>query len=149
MSAKSEIFTIYDTSGDPLPGLTVTFYCYSSDIGTVLTPPSIIGLGGGIYKFTPVFPNNQTGIVYIIDCTLSSLNRFYSRHMRPEDWLIEDDVGFLKKYVSNKWETFTSGVNNNKVVIYENDGTTVLKKYNLLDASGLPTVSNPYKRVPE
>lgn len=149
MSAKIEVFMIFDEiTFLPKPGQTPVFLSYMDSDGTAITPPSIVQLSGGVYKFTPVFAANQS-IVYVIDTGAGNTPRYYTRYLRPEDWTIEDDISYLKDYGSGKWEIFNSGINNNKLILYKADGVTVLRKFGLYDAAGLPTTTNPFKRIPE
>lgn len=59
--------------------------------------------------------------------------------------LIMDDKEFTEKtimdYEGGNWELV-----NNKWVYYDTDGTTVLRQFNLKDASGNPSMTSIYKR---
>lgn len=46
-----------------------------------------------------------------------------------------------------RWKVHTSGIYANKLVIYKQDGTTVLKTYDLKDSSGSATTVNPFERA--
>jgi hypothetical protein len=159
-SPKIEVFFVYDGTGAPLTGLTPTFEVYKDDLGANLTQPTITEIGGGAYKFTPVFPANR-GIAYIV-LTGGNPARI-AKFIRPEDYnldnadvptssraasTLEGKVDELLQIGKGKWEIKTSGPDANRLIIYEADGTTVLRKFDLFDKDGLPTAINPFKRVP-
>ena len=54
--------------------------------------------------------------------------------------LIED---YLKQKESGRWK-----IENYQLTYYDNDGTTVLKRFNLFNKQGQATNENPYERVP-
>ncbi len=54
----------------------------------------------------------------------------------------------IRKIETNRWKIFTTGPNVNKMIIYDDDGTTPLFTLNLFDSSGTPTFVNPYERSP-
>lgn len=54
----------------------------------------------------------------------------------------------LKDIGIGKWQVFTSGGDANRLVLYRQDGSTVLKKFDLKDAVGDPTYINPFARNP-
>lgn len=47
-----------------------------------------------------------------------------------------------------KWQIFTTGPDANRLVLYRQDGVTVLKKFDLADSGGTSTVINPFRRTP-
>lgn len=52
-------------------------------------------------------------------------------------------VGRLIKQAQNRWK-----IDNNQLTIYDDDATTPLYVFDLKDASGNPTESSPFERVP-
>jgi hypothetical protein len=52
-----------------------------------------------------------------------------------------DDVGWIKKVEGGNWELV-----GNKWIYYDTDGTTVLRQFNVKDASGNPSMTSIYKR---
>lgn len=54
----------------------------------------------------------------------------------------------LKDIGIGKWQVFTSGADANRLVLYRQDGSTVLKKFDLKDSVGDPTYINPFARNP-
>src|SRR5262245_53281190 len=86
-SPKIEVFFIYDNGGVPIAGATPTFETYKDDLGANLSQPSITEVGGGAYKFTPVFPSNR-GIVYVV-LTGGNPARL-AKFIRPEDFNLDN-----------------------------------------------------------
>ena len=56
---------------------------------------------------------------------------------------IDDMLTKLTKYEGNRWK-----IENNQLTVYDTDGTTPFKVFNLLDTDGNPTNVNPVERVP-
>lgn len=54
----------------------------------------------------------------------------------------------LLVYQQGKWEIVVSGADANRLILYEQDGTTVLQKFDLQNANGDPTFINPFRRIP-
>lgn len=147
-SPKIEVFFLYDGTGAPLTGATPTFDTYKDDLGANLSQPAITEIGGGAYKFTPdITTNPNRGIAYVVNGGASANPRRLARYVRPEDYapdLLPDlyDMNF------GKWEIKTSGPDINRMITYRIDGVTILKKFDLFDAAGVPTSINPFRRDP-
>lgn len=148
-SPKIEVFFLYsESTGDPLTGQVPTFFTYKDDLGANIAQPTISEIGGGAYKFTPVFADPDRGIVYVIESGAGAFPLFVSRFMRPEDWNT-DDISVVTKITEGRWKIHTSGPDANRLVIYDDDGITPIKKFNLFAADGVtPTTTNPFERVP-
>jgi len=54
-----------------------------------------------------------------------------------------DDITDIKKCETNRWK-----IENNQLKIYDDDKSTVILTFDLKDANGNPTESNPYERTP-
>lgn len=146
-SPKILVFALFRASdGTPFTGQTPTFSNYTDETGSAVTPPAISEIGGGLYKFTPVFPTDH-GIAFVIDAGASAASRYVYGYLRPEDYYL-DKILDLQDEVLGKWEVVTSGLDANRLVLYRQDGTTVLVKFDLTDNSGSPTTTAPYKRTP-
>jgi hypothetical protein len=92
-----------DSSGNALTGLTPTFDTYVDDAGGAVTQPTITEVGGGFYKFTPVFPSNK-GLAYVINGGATANPR------RQYDFLVPEDIGptFLTSIVNGVWDGLRS-----------------------------------------
>ncbi len=144
-SPKLETFVIFDASGNPLTGVTPTFTYYKTSSGGTLTPPAISEVGTtGIYTFTPVFADTTKGIHYIVSTGYFPL--YYSRYMRPEDYTT-DVIPNIQQFQQGDRELKTTGPDANHEIIYDADGTTVLKKYALTDNSSNPSVAAVFKKT--
>jgi len=147
-SPKIEVFPLFDsTTGALKTGQTPTFSVYKDDLGNNLAQPAITELGGGFYKFTPTFADLTKGIVYAINPGAGNSPASYYRYMRPEDWH-EDKLEDLEAIHLGRWKIHNSGPDANRLVLYKLDGVTVLKKFDLRDLAGNPTISLPFERLP-
>jgi len=54
---------------------------------------------------------------------------------------IETDVEFVKDLTGGRWY-----INNNQLILYKSDNTSVVATFNLYDAAGLPTMTNVVDR---
>jgi hypothetical protein len=145
-SPKIEVVVFYDSSGVPLTGLTPTFSTYKDDLGTNLSQPTITEIGGGAYKFTPVAVSGR-GVIWVMDGGATAFPRRQAKFIRPEDYY-GDDIATLLAVSTGKWEIKASGLDANRLILYDLDGTTVLQKFDLKDSLGNPTVVSPFSREP-
>lgn len=138
---KIEVFMLFNLAGAPLTGVVPTFLTYKDDLGVNVAQPAISEVGGGFYKFTPVFSPNTRGIGYVIDGTVAASPRYVYRYMDVSDWWIAD----IKTYQFGRWKINTS---TNKLEIYAEDGVTLLTSYDLKDAAGNATSTQIFDRIP-
>lgn len=111
-SPKIEVFFLFDSSGLPLAGKTgITFSSYSDETGAALSQPTIVEIGGGAYKFTPVFPTDK-GIVYVINTNGANPGRLV-KFIRPEDFNLDNCDTPLSTGVVAKVDTLDTKVTNN------------------------------------
>lgn len=61
---------------------------------------------------------------------------------------LQADVSEMLQIEEGRWKIHTTGPDANRLVFYEADGTTVLKKFDLKDSSGNPTTTSVFERVP-
>ncbi len=134
-------FALFDGSGNPLAGQAPTFATYKNEAGANLTQPSIVEIGGGLYFFTPTLDPAHC-IAYMIDGGMSANPRYNFDVIRPEQFDV-DLIHPALKVLTNRWKIAA-----NQLVIYDNDGTTVLYTFNLFDATHTPTMSQIFERVP-
>lgn len=139
------------TTGAPVTGGAgaCTFELYTDDQGTAIVPQPVISeIGNGLYKFTPLFSTNGLrGLVYVLNTGAGTAPGRVWEYLRPEVF-DEDKMKVLLQAATGQWKIHTSGPNVNQLVMYDNDGVTILFKFNLLDVSGSPTTVNPYSAVP-
>lgn len=160
-------FAVKD-NGVPATGLTPTITEYR-DIGDLTDyisgVPTVTEVGGGHYKFsvdwdtTPESSSALGHISVVIDAgatiTENSERYITARINSKDDFAIEiaaltvslanitTKTDSLFEVATGKWE-----VASNQLHIYESDGTTLVKTFNLFDASGSPTSTLPARREP-
>lgn len=66
-SPQQVAFALFNTDYTPATGQVLTFTTYNNENGTPITPPGISELGGGFYRFAPVFDSSHTAFAYLID----------------------------------------------------------------------------------
>ena len=134
-SAKLEVVFIFDDAGEPLTGLTPTFAVYKDDTGSDVAQPAITEVGGGAYKFTPVFPTDK-GLVYILD-TDGGFPAYLARYMRPEDYLDQalSDASLSRKFLFSQQELGADG----HLVHIDPDDSSELAEFILRDAADAAT----------
>src|SRR4051812_11254804 len=86
-SPHIEVVFIYDNSGAPVAGLVPSFATYKDDLGANLAQPAITEIGGGAYKFTPVFVANRA-VIYVM--ATGAQPAYIAKFMRPEDFNIDN-----------------------------------------------------------
>lgn len=151
-SPRIVVFGVFNSStGAPVTGAggTFSFELYADDQGTPISPPAISEIGNGLYKFTPTFSaSGSRGLVYVLSTGGgSNTPRRYYEYIRPETF-DEDKVKAILQAATGRWKIHTTGPNVNQLVMYDNDGTTILFKFNMLNVSGSPTTVNPYEAQP-
>lgn len=57
-------------------------------------------------------------------------------------WTVTDGAK-VRKITTNRWK-----IDGNQLIIYDEDGTTVLMRFDLKDKEGIPSETNVYERVP-
>lgn len=78
-------FAFYGDAGAPLAGLTPTFASYRDRDGASLEQPAIVGLGGGLYGFTPSASARAAGATYLVVPGASALPAYYSGTVPDEE----------------------------------------------------------------
>ncbi len=111
--------------------------------------PVIAEIGStGAYQFLPVFTDPDRALIYSLYSGAADVYpRRSTRFMRPEDWAADDATNVLN-VVQGGWEIKTTGPDANRLIFYDTDGVTVLKKFDLTDVAGDPTTISVYKRTP-
>jgi len=159
-------------------GLTPTFTQYMDvETLGALTPPAITEVGSGHYKFSvnwdtapeSTAPTDHIAMVIDAGAGLTDLSERYitGRINRTDDFaatlltdtttiitdiaitdgkidVIDAIVDSLFEIETGKWEVTTG----NQLKIYESDGLTLVKTFNLFDINGVATNTNPARREP-
>ena len=134
------IFYILDTDvgGNPK---TLTGYLRPEDynIDNLVTDTSTLATAAALATAQSDITNIDTNVSTLITDVAS---------VQSDVTALGIDVTALKKIETNKWKVFTSGPDANRLVIYDDDDTTPLYKFDLVDSTGAPTVTNPFARTP-
>lgn len=107
-SPRDVVFELFDASAVPLTGQAPSFTSYRDNTGTPVTPPAITELGGGQYKFTPVFPSNKY-LACMIDGGASANPRYQGLYVRPEDYDV-DLIGGISTAVAGMATSVTNAI---------------------------------------
>lgn len=59
-----------------------------------------------------------------------------------------DVINRIDKFQKNRWKIFETGEYANQLVIYDDDGITILHRFNLKDKDGNPSNQNVFEREP-
>jgi hypothetical protein len=152
-SPQTEVFALYNaTTGLPLTGQagSMSFTTYKDDTGVnVLPVPTISEIGStGFYKFTPTLPASaDRSLIYQINTGANANPTYVARYVRPEDWYT-DEVKKIRQILTNKYSISATGLNAFQLVVYDDDSTTILYKFDLKDSTGAPSIVNILSRVP-
>lgn len=87
-------------------------------------------------------------LIYVVKSSTSSPYVGSIKIVANEEADTYAKVSDLQDEALGKWQVFTTGADANRLVLYRQDGVTVLKKFDLTDANGAPAVINPFKRTP-
>jgi hypothetical protein len=139
-SPKSEVFFLYDAStGAPAIGVTgMSFDTYKNDLGADISNPTISEIGGGAYKFTPVFASPDRGLAYVLNTNsvLVSPTRV-ARYMRPEDWNLDQITDISSSLVRALGMLHENSVLDNTA--YNTDNNLLSGRLRIYGASSGPT----------
>lgn len=159
-------FVLSSATGLPATGLTPTFATYKDNTGANVSQPAITEIGGGLYKFTPVFADPAKYIAFVISTGQNP--PYQPGYLRPSDFYVDaletysTDVGFtqdivtvvqdttalLLKHATADERVHTSGPSSGRAIRYDSaDHSTVLGEWEVFGEDGTtPDVVNPYYR---
>jgi len=119
--------------------------------GSQMTLVSSGGVNDGIYKFVFTSTNGfdpEKKYITTFDGgrSLPNAERYnYGQIVPSFDSSLKDEIDVARKFETNKTEI---DVNNAEMIIYDDDQTTILWRYKLLDSRGNPNVDEIASRVP-
>lgn len=124
---------------------TTDAYFYVDDMSAFFPPGVQLALGGMdlFANAMPITPSIATNVTALDVWSLqtSELTAVGSIGKTVID--MNTSVSNIKKYDQNRWKIL-----NNQFIVYNDDGTTPLLTFNLLDGAGNPTSTNPAERTP-
>ena len=170
MTTPTNMIAFFTEAGVPKTGLSPTIDIW--DVGTstkVVSAASMSEVGGGYYTYlyTLFDETKDYGVVADGTAILPDIDRYVygtnqtggitqesQEGIAAEVWdtitslhntagTFGEYVNILRKIESNKWE-----IKNNQLILYEDDNSTVLYKFNLQDASNAPSMREVFKRIP-
>lgn len=101
----------------------------------------------GLYHVT--VPSSAPSVLGPLELTvLATASQFLPAVSVATVETVATSADIASKISKNKWQIFTSGLNANRLVIYDDDGTTILYKFDLKDSAGVATTTTPYSRTP-
>ena len=100
-----------------------------------IAKPVISEVSHGLYKFS--YTPSTYSVVFQIDAGDPSITDENLRYVSGVLGNIDYEIEFLRKVSTNKWQMI-----GNQVKIFDDDGTTVIKTFNLYDSLGNPTMTN-------
>lgn len=139
-STINEAFILYDDFNQKVSGITFSISSYLN--GNVYNVPvNISETSPGVYNVNFVPP--QTGNWLIEASSISGIihaNYIIDNHDMDEAFpLIEDTY----KIQTGKWI-----MQNNQLILYDGNSSTVLYRFNLYDSNGHPSLTGVTSRVP-
>jgi len=134
------IFTVFFTDkGSPKTGLTPLITVRKVDGTVSVNAQAMTETGSGFYYYDWAGYDEDQDYVIVADgtATLTGNDRYaYSSNETA-------GVGNILKISKNKWQII-----NNQLILYDDDGSTVLYTFNLVDSAGNASMQNIFKRTP-
>ncbi len=133
------IIAFFTEIGTPKTGLSPTVDVWTVGGSQVVTAQAMTEVAGGFYQydFTTYDEDEDYCIRADGTATLSGADRYVFSTNET------GGVGKILKIQKNKWE-----ITNNQMIFYDDDGTTALYTFNLLNKAGGKTDRDVYKRDP-
>lgn len=132
---------ILDANGDPANAATVTLNLFNSDGTKYVNSGNMSYITGsnGIYKYSFVAP---TGIQRMI-ADVSAVDPVAYGTESVCVSALTNNMNLIKKIESGGWKII-----NNQMIFYDENGTTELFTFDLLDSNGNPSTTTVYERKP-
>lgn len=151
MNVKKDVlvtsyFAVADADGNPVTGIAPGAFSEElynpsdSEVSGSITV-TFAELGGGAYKATFTPDTVGTWYLRIIHATHFPWGKSESFNCTLVNW---DDLSFVKQMVSGRWKIDESV---NQMVFYEDDNSTEIARFNLLDENANPAFTNVFERT--
>ena len=130
---------ILDATGDPANTATVTLNLYKSDGTKLVNAQAMTYITGsnGLYQYNFTAPADVQRM--IADVASTSPVAYGVEAVCVAEWA--DQVDKIKKIESGRWKILS-----NQLLVYDEDDTTVLYTFDLLDSSGNASSTEIYER---
>ena len=135
------IMSCFTENGVPKTGLSPIIDVWDDSGNHPVIGSAMTELAGGFYKFDYVAYDDETNYVFKAfgGTTLPIAEQYIVGS--NADVLANTDVEMILKIIGNSWE-----VKNNKLYVYDNDGITPVRTFDLKNLSGNPTMVDVFKR---
>lgn len=134
-----KITAYFADKGTPKTGLTPSLDVYKTDGTKAIDGESMIEIAGGFYYYD--FSDYDETEDYFIQADGGATLRDSDRYVISTNETAP--IGNLLKVQKNKWK-----LENNQMIIYDDDGTTELYKFDLKNNRGSPSMKDVYERTP-
>lgn len=133
------VLTFFTENGAPKTGLSPTLDIYELDGTQVAAATAMTEVAGGFYKFNFLGYDDTKDYVMVADgtSTLQASERYkFSTNETA-------DTGTILKFEKNRWK-----IESNQLKVYDDDGSTVIKTFDLKDSAGSGSMQDVFERVP-
>ena len=130
---------VLNADGSPANTATVTITVFKSDGTKLVNAQSMVYITGsnGLYQYSFTAPADVARM--IADVTSASPVAYGVEAICVAEWA--DQVDKIKKIESGRWKILS-----NQLLVYDEDDTTVLYTFDLLDSSGNASSTEIYER---
>ena len=132
---------VLDGDGNPANSATVTLNLFKSTGTKYLDSKTMTYITGsnGLYQYAFTSPSSMSRM--IADVSATSPTAYGTESISVSQWA--SNIDSIKKIESGRWK-----IQNNQMLFYDEDETTVLFTFDLLDGSGNPSATTVYERRP-
>lgn len=148
---------LIDTGGNPVTGVvytavTVTIEKPNGTTANVTMSGGIwsevtVGAFTGTGKYTLVLPSSVTDVIGVACVAIAATGAVTATNLFKIVALDAADA-YSEASLARKMATNKAVEATNQYIVYDDDATTVLKTFNTQDASGSPTSTSIFRRIP-
>jgi hypothetical protein len=137
------ITTFFTENGVPKTGLTPIINIWDKNGTLIIDSVSMTEIAGGFYKYE--FESYNDDVDYIIRADGGESLPLNDRYVAGSNEIgaVKTDTEKVLKVEKNKWI-----MENNKLKIYNDNGTDILYEFDLKDKNNNPAMENVMKRIP-
>ena len=145
MTADTTLFKVTNL-GSTKNGLTVRYEVYNT-VGTLITGPTtsgVIALPSGTYGANIPFSSSFSGSI-VWSTTENpptiAIEEYNFLTNNPSIQEMSSSVEQIRQINMGRWR-----INNNQLILYQEDNTTIIAIFNLFDSGAVATSTNPFDR---